>query len=65
MAGEANSSKCSLMHYSQKKTVLVLRRPVYPGNSQISSNCVGLDVAHASLAEGNKQPPAAVRWRFS
>lgn len=53
------------MHYSQKKTVLVLRRPVCPGNSQISSNCVGLDVAHASLAEGNKQPPAAVRWRFS
>lgn len=41
LAGEANSSKCSLMHYSQKKTVLVLTRPVCPGNSRISSNRVG------------------------
>lgn len=58
LAGEANSSKCSLIHYSQTKTALVLRSHMCSWNSQISSDRVGPDASHSQVkAGGNSDQP--------
>lgn len=64
LAAEANSSKCSLIHYSQKKKALALKSHSCRWNSQISSNQAGPDVAHAIPSSGQPETRTVRRQAF-